>query len=199
MEKNDIFAEMKDFFNVSSGEDVAEKLGYSRNTARTWRQDGKISKNALRKFENLKSDDKTINLRFFNNVTASAGYGANNDDESFSVIPASPEFIKNVLELPAKKYDIIKIIGDSMEPFVQDGDYVTIDREAEIKNGDIVIANICGDTYIKKFLRNPIKKEIKLTSLNDFYQDIVLSGDEIENLIVVGKVKSKFSISIKMF
>ena len=199
MEKNDIFAEMKDFFNVSSGEDVAEKLGYSRNTARTWRQDGKISKNALRKFENLKSDDKTINLLFFNNVTASAGYGANNDDESFSVIPASPEFIKNVLELPAKKYDIIKIIGDSMEPFVQDGDYVTIDREAEIKNGDIVIANICGDTYIKKFLRNPIKKEIKLTSLNDFYQDIVLSGDEIENLIVVGKVKSKFSISIKMF
>lgn len=199
MKKNDIFAEMKDFFNVDSGEDVAEKLGYSRNTARTWRQDGQLSKNALRKFEKLKNDNKTINIRFFNTVTASAGYGSQNDSEEFDLVPTSPEFIEKVLELPAKEYDIIKVIGDSMEPFVQDGEYVIVDRKAEIKNGDIVIANIYGDVYVKKFLRDPIKKEIKLTSLNDFYQDIMLTNSEANNLIIAGKVKAKFSINIKIF
>ena len=86
-----------------------------------------------------------------------------------------------------------------MEPFAQDGDAVVVDLDAEVKNGDIVIANIGGDAYIKKFLRDNIHKEIKLTSLNSFYQDIVLKGAEIDQLKIVGKVQCKFNINIKIF
>ena len=74
-----------------------------------------------------------------------------------------------------------------------------MDLDAEGKNGDIVIANIGGDVYIKKFLRDTIHKEVKLTSLNSFYQDIILKGEEINQLKIIGKVRCKFNINMKIF
>ena len=63
----------------------------------------------------------------------------------------------------------------------------------------MVIANIGGDVYMKKFLRDAIHKEVKLTSLNSFYQDIILKGEEINQLKIVGKVRCKFNINMKVF
>lgn len=86
-----------------------------------------------------------------------------------------------------------------MEPFAQSGDNVIVDLEAEIKNGDIIVANINGDVYMKKFLRDSVHKEIKLTSLNSFYQDIILNGKEIDKLKIIGKVRCKFNINMKFY
>ena len=86
-----------------------------------------------------------------------------------------------------------------MEPFAQSGDNVIVDLEAEIKNGDIIVANINGDVYMKKFLRDSVHKEIKLTSLNSFYQDIILNGKEIDELKIIGKVRCKFNINMKFY
>ena len=52
---------------------------------------------------------------------------------------------------------------------------------------------------MKKFLRDAIHKEVKLTSLNSFYQDIILKGEEINQLKIVGKVRCKFNINMKVF
>ena len=199
-----IFENMKKFFRVDSLEDVAEKLGYSRSTAATWRSKG-ITSTAKLKFVNLSSNkvkkpykDQAY-LRYFEDVTASAGYGSNNDTQNYSIIPVGRDFMEQVLKIPLKNYDVIKVYGDSMEPFAQDGDAIVVDLDAEVKNGDIVIANIGGDAYMKKFLRDNIHKEIKLTSLNSFYQDIVLKGAEIDQLKIVGKVQCKFNINVKIF
>lgn len=199
-----IFENMKNFFKVDSLEDVAERLGYSRSTAATWRSKGLTSTVKL-KFASLSADkvnkpykDKA-DLRYFENVTASAGYGSQNDEQDYSIIPVSRDFMEQVLKIPFKNYDVIKVFGDSMEPFAQDGDAVVVDLDAEVKNGDIVIANIGGDVYIKKFLRDTIHKEVKLTSLNSFYQDIILKGEEINQLKIIGKVRCKFNINMKIF
>ncbi|MBR8462012.1 hypothetical protein KDE12_03980 [Campylobacter sp. faydin G-105] len=61
------------------------------------------------------------------------------------------------------------------------------------------IVNLCGSLYVKKFLLDPIRKIVKLTSLNDFYQDIVVKGDELEQLNIVGKVRARFSMDINSF
>lgn len=55
---NELIEEMKDFFKVSSLEDVAEKLGYKRNTATTWRSKG-ITKNVYSRFKNHISDSNS--------------------------------------------------------------------------------------------------------------------------------------------
>ncbi|WP_169753709.1 S24 family peptidase [Campylobacter curvus] len=199
-----VFENMKKYFGVDSLEDVAEKLGYSRSTAATWRSKGLTSTVKL-KFVTLCADkvnkpqDKVATLRYFESVSASAGYGAQNDNENYTLIPVSRDFMEKVLKIPLKDYDVIKIYGDSMEPFAQNGDSVVIDLESEIRNGDIVIARIGEDLYMKKFLRNIVGKEIKLTSLNSFYQDIILRDEEINELKIIGKVWCKFNINMKIF
>lgn len=204
MDDKVIFEKMKEFFNASSIEEVAEKMGYSRSTAGTWRSKG-LTQNVKLKFASMQVDNKVkkhhneLSIRYFEDVTASAGYGSQNDNENFMLVPVSSEFMENVLKLPAQNYDLIKIYGDSMEPFANNGDIVVIDRLTEIKNGDMVIANINGDVYMKKFLRNPVKNEIKLTSLNEFYQDITINSNEIDLLKIVGKVKCKFNINMKIY
>lgn len=142
-----------------------------------------------------------VPIRYFENVTASAGYGSNNSDESFEEFEVGADFLRTVLQVKPTKYgyDMIRVLGDSMEPFVQDGDIIVIDRHTDIKNGDVVIANLGQDTFTKKFLRDPLHNSIKLTSLSEYYQDIVLRGDEIEELRIVGKVVCKFSINMKVF
>ncbi|MBE3023018.1 XRE family transcriptional regulator [Campylobacter sp. 7477a] len=134
-------------------------------------------------------ENRLINLRFFPSVSTAAGYGANNDNESFKNIPITASFLTNVLRIPAKQYDVINVLGDSMEPFLKDGDMVLVLPTHEASNGEIVIANINGDLYVKKLLRDPINREVRLTSMNELYKDIVITGDELEMLKIVGIVK----------
>lgn len=227
--EKELIDQMKKFFNVTSLEDVAENLGYSRASANNWRNRG-VSDAAKMKFmlaqnknfdadllrqsrknkergelkldiDLIREQKGPIPLRYFENVTASAGYGSQNSDESFEPLSVSAEFLKAVFGITAAKYgyDMIRIFGDSMEPFVQNGDIIFVDRQKEIMSGDVVIAEVGEDTFIKKFLRDSVHKSIKLTSLSDFYQDIVLKDDEIENLKLLGKIVCKFSINIKVF
>lgn len=134
-------------------------------------------------------ENKLINLRFFPNVSAAAGYGANNDNESFKNIPVTASFLTTILRIPAKQYDVINVLGNSMEPFLKDGNMVLVLPTHEASNGEIVIANLGGDLYVKKLLKDPIKKRIRLTSMNKLYEDIVVEDDELDQLKIVGVVK----------
>ena len=150
---------------------------------------GKSTK--LQKMQMLinEQENKLINLRFFPNVSAAAGYGANNDNEGFKNIPVTASFLTTILRIPAKQYDVINVLGNSMEPFLKDGDMVLVLPTHEASNGEIVIANLGGDLYVKKLLKDPIKKRIRLTSMNELYEDIVVEDDELDQLKIVGVVK----------
>lgn len=145
------------------------------------------------------AENKKIYLNFYDNVRASAGYGSFADDSVAKKIPVSAQFLRDVLRVPVKEYDIIRAMGDSMEPFIKDNDLVLVDRTEMARNGDIVIAILEDSLYVKKYLFDPIQKIIKLTSLNDFYQDIIIKPQEQIQLTIVGKVKARFSVDISSF
>lgn len=153
-----------------------------------------VSQKKPQKLQNLRTlvdeqENRLINLRFFPSVSAAAGYGANNDDESFEIISVTASFLIKILGVKAQEYDIIKVLGDSMEPFIKNGDMAIILPTHEASNGEIIIANLGGDLYAKKLLRDPIKKHVRLTSMNDFYDDITIKGNELDQLKIVGIVK----------
>lgn len=100
------------------------------------------------------------------------------------------------MRIPAKEYDVINVLGNSMEPFLKDGDMVLVLPTHEASNGEIVIANLGGDLYVKKLLKDPIKKRIRLTSMNELYEDIVVEDDELDQLKIVGVVKKVFPIGL---
>lgn len=58
-DKKEIIEEMKSFFGVTSLEDVAEKLGYSRTTAGNWRKKG-LTDTAFLKFEKIRAEQGIV-------------------------------------------------------------------------------------------------------------------------------------------
>lgn len=141
-------------------------------------------------------ENKIINLRFFPSVSAAAGYGTSNDDETYELIPIATKFLTKVLRVPVRQYDLINVFGDSMQPIIKNGDTLLVEPTHEARNGEIVIANISGDLYVKKLLRDPINREVKLTSMNELYKDIVMSGDELEMLKIIGIVRKVVPLGV---
>lgn len=116
MDDKVLFENMKDFFGVNSLEDVAEKLGYARSTATTWRSKGLTSAVKL-KFATLnvnkviKPCNNKVELRYYDEVTASAGYGSENYNANFIPIAVSKDFLEKVLNVPFKNMTLLKFLA----------------------------------------------------------------------------------------
>ena len=100
MNNKEIFQEMKSFFKVNSLEDVAEKLGYSRNSARNWRA-GQLSQKAIAKFEKAKADkkkdDEAFDELFFGGGIGGILVRYDRDDNTQHNYTLSPELVDFIL------------------------------------------------------------------------------------------------------
>lgn len=80
----------------------------------------------------------------------------------------------------------VRVTGDSMEPLIQSGAILIVDRMLETKDDDIVIARL-GDELCVKRLKIASDGAVLLFSDNPNYQPIVI--DEATNFEVWGKVQ----------
>lgn len=192
-----VSADKDDVSSVVSAKSVSQYVSQNKKVSPN-NQNSVPQSEKMKKLDEIASGNKNkiINLRFFDNVSAAAGYGANNDDESFEIIEVTAKFLSKILRVTPQEYDVISVLGDSMEPLVKNGDMVLVKPTSEASNGEIVIANLGGDLYVKKLLRDPIKRNVRLTSMNSFYEDIVIEEDELEQLNIVGVVKKVMSSNI---
>lgn len=91
-----------------------------------------------------------------------------------------------------EKTDIVRVSGNSMCPTINDGDFMFVERGTEPKNGDMVIARVENELYVKRFHKEPFGGDIRLISDNTEYKPIVLDTDEKKDqLEVYGIVKSR--------
>lgn len=133
-----------------------------------------------------------IDLRYYEDVYASAGYGATNDKLESKPITVSQFFLDSLGITNPKSLDVIRIYGDSMEPDFKNGEYVVVQRVdslEEVDNGNTVIANIDGEIYIKKIEKIPFQKSIILNSTNPGYDPIKIEAEHLKELNIVGIVK----------
>ncbi len=71
---------------------------------------------------------------------------------------------------------LLRVTGDSMiGDHILDGDLIIVESQQEARNGDIVVANIDGETTVKRFFRE--KGQIRLKASNPMYRDILFSKD----------------------
>lgn len=205
-----IVREMQAFYGVSSLEAVAEKMGYNRKNAINWQKNQKLSAHAYLKWLEAKTQQKTtikesdstkplpvvshkaIQVRFFSGINASAGYGIENSDIEYDIIDIDEALLMGTRIRNRKNIDIINVSGDSMLPFFHNGESVIVERDCEATNGNTVIANIAGDLYIKRIEKDPLGNSIRLISANKEYATIVLRGQEMEKLRIVGVVRGVF-------
>lgn len=81
------------------------------------------------------------------------------------------------------------IQGDSMEPYIKSGEMVFINKDAELKNGDVGIFSVDGSMYCKQFYRDD-HGNVYLLSANPDRQDanVTLSQDSGQTFVACGKV-----------
>lgn len=138
-------------------------------------------------------DENTVALNYYPDIVAAAGYGAINES---NVHPQIMKFDRRFLEefLNVRRFDsidIIRVIGDSMEPYIHDGEVVLVERHSDVRNGETVIANVNGHIYVKRYHADPFGKWVKLVSENNIYGSLELEGDQLEYFYIIGIVRAK--------
>lgn len=110
------------------------------------------------------------------NSAAGPGIYVDDDDYDYEVVTAS--------KVPHGADELVKILGDSMEPLIMKGEKVYIHHQPMVENGEIAIVRIgeeevtCKHVYINK-------KEVTLKSENPKYDDMHY---DTEKITILGKV-----------
>lgn len=89
---------------------------------------------------------------------AAAGYASPAEGEDYILVPVTEE-------IPRGTDYAVRIQGDSMEPYIADGDRVFVRRTNELNDGDIGIFFVDGDMKCKQFCEDALGN-IYLFSLN---------------------------------
>jgi len=214
---SNVIENLKSFFNLKTDEELIkylnDNLSYKidSNTLQEWKKTNKVPHGLLAYIakENNVSIDELLNnttaiqsscnndieVNYYPEVYASAGYGASNTDLVPQKVKLSSFILDNFKISNTSKIDLIRVYGDSMEPTFQNGDIAIVERindVSQIKNGDTIIANVEGELFIKKIEKIPFKQAIILKSSNKNYDDIIVQ--DFDRFQVVAVVRGKMRV-----
>ncbi|MFY4506429.1 XRE family transcriptional regulator [Lacticaseibacillus rhamnosus] len=139
-------------------------------------------------------DEQVFNVEVDGIVAA--GYGAFNDDryEPMDTVKIPDSAIPS-------HYDYcFKVVGDSMSPYYEDGEFVFVQKTQDVTNGMIAVVDIDDMTFIKKLILE--QDRLCLRSLNDdvdektgerIYPDFY--ADDTDNIDVIGKVVGSYAFN----
>ena len=129
--------------------------------------------------------EKFFQVRYFADIRASAGGGAYGFDEDFETISIDEKIMHNMVGVGNTELEAIHVDGESMEPTLQDGSIVFLDRsQTNINKDGIFIASTTTGLFIKR-IRQRADGMVELISDNKMYSPEVISPDEVS---IVGKV-----------
>lgn len=188
--------------------DVADILGISQMNFATMKKRDKIPFNELLDFcasrsisinwilygqspESLvEATNRFYMIRYFNDVNASAGGGADNGDEEIENLEIPEQFVALLGgERELKNIEAINVSGDSMEPTFSYNDIVFLNRaKTDLQRGGIFTIRTEAGLFIKR-VQQRIDGKIDIISDNKVYSTQTLEPHEIE---VIGRVVSRF-------
>lgn len=188
--------------------DVADILGISQMNFATMKKRNKIPFGELLDFCATKSisinwmlygqspeslveaTNKFFLIKYFGNVNASAGGGADIENEEEQGIEIPHEFAMLLGgERELKYIEAINVTGDSMEPTFSYNDIVFINRsKTDLQRGGIFTIKTEAGLFIKR-VQKRIDGKIDIISDNQVYSTQTLDINDIE---VVGRVVSRF-------
>jgi len=129
--------------------------------------------------------EKFFQVRYFADIRASAGGGSYGFDENFETITLDEKIMHNMVGRGSTELEAIHVDGESMEPTLQNGSIVFLDRsQTNINKDGVFIASTTAGLFIKR-VRQKADGMIELISDNKAYSPEVISPDEVS---IVGKV-----------
>jgi len=129
--------------------------------------------------------DRFFKIHYFSDVRASAGGGAFTFDANYKILTIDKTILNNIIQSGTKQVEAINVDGESMEPTLQDGSIVFIDRtQTDINKDGIYIASTTAGLFIKR-IRQRVDGMIELISDNIAYSPEIMLADEVK---IVGRV-----------
>ena len=129
--------------------------------------------------------DKFFKIHYFSDVRASAGGGAFTFDENYEILTVDKKIMSSIVTSNRDRVEAINVDGESMEPTLQDGSIVFIDRaQTNINKDGIYIASTTAGLFIKR-IRQRADGMIELISDNRAYSPEIMLVDEVQ---IVGRV-----------
>jgi len=188
--------------------DVADVLGITQMNFATMKKRNKIPFSELLDFCATKSlsinwmlygqspeslvdaTNKFFMVKYFGDISASAGGGGEIDSEDTQEIEIPHEFVMILGgERELKHIEAINVSGDSMEPTFSYNDIIFINRsKTDYQRGGIFTIRTEAGLFIKRLVRR-IDGKIDIISDNEVYQTQTLDPNQIE---VIGRVVSRF-------
>ena len=206
---NEVIEKLKDIISESKlggkvfDKDVAQALHIPQATFATMKKRNSIPYEEILEFCALKKisvnwlffdqavdmlkaeTEKFFHIRYFADIRASAGGGADVFDESYEMITIDAKIMYTMVGTGDRELEAIHVDGESMEPTLKDGSIVFIDRSGtRIDKEGIFIASTTAGLFIKR-IRQRADGMIELISDNKNYMPEVLSPEEVA---IVGKV-----------
>ena len=211
---NDIVEQIKDVVSEDFpgkkifDKDIAGLLGISQMNFATMKKRDKIPYEELLEFcarrsiainwllfgqspESLiESTNKFYMVRYFSDVSASAGGGGVGDIEDSVELMLEGNFVSSLGgERELKNIEALNVSGDSMEPTFSYGDMIFINRsKVDIGRGGIFTINTEAGLFIKR-LQKRIDGKIDVISDNKEYAKQTLMPNELN---VIGRVVGRF-------
>lgn len=135
--------------------------------------------------------ERFFQVHYFSDVRASAGGGSFNFDADYEVLSVDKTIMNSMVPSLNNTLEAINVDGESMEPTLQDGSIVFIDREQKNINKDgIFIAATTAGLFIKR-IRQRADGMVELISDNKAYSPEIITAQEVEIVgRVVGNVES---------
>lgn len=111
--------------------------------------------------------------------TVKAGYDAFAMEEDLGSVPAG---VKD-----PEAYRCLIVKGDSMTPYIREGDLALVRLQSNLENGELgVVIYGDGEATLKKVYFSA--GAVTLVPLNDAYETVTLRGEELERLVIFGRV-----------
>lgn len=134
-----------------------------------WREENIHSINELQ---------RTYTVDVLGAVSAGTGEWLDEEQHNHVAVPEQPPV-----------YDFaVQVNGDSMEPMFADGQIIYVKRvegTEEVRDNQIVIAELNGNAYVKKIAFDGDRDSCRLISLNKKYTDIIVKPEDSFKVIGV--------------
>jgi SOS-response transcriptional repressor LexA len=133
----------------------------------------------------IEETNKFFQVRYYAELRASAGGGADVFDENYEMMVVDEKIVRNMTGYGDRELEAIHVSGESMEPTLQDGSIVFIDRQqTNISRDGVFVAATTSGLFIKR-IRQRADGMVELISDNTTYPPEVLSPEQVT---IVGKV-----------
>lgn len=174
---------------------IADVLGVTRQTiSNRIRTESELTVAELVKIQNHfniqilgSSNDNTVDLPYYKDVFASCGNGNIVFSEESSSISVPKNFINNFSN--KKQYSIINASGNSMSPFINNGDMLIVEHKQnnyQIYDDNIYVFCYKNDCFVKRLSKNI--DEIIIKSDNPDYRTRVIKNEDLNDLYLIGEI-----------